>query len=57
MLTLGMEPMVVDFLKLSSLFKSRIFFVDEVDEVFVVSDDSQFAGRDIDIVKDNVLKS
>ena len=51
MLAFGMEPVVVDLLQLAGLLQSGILVVDDVDQLLVVADDSQFAGRDVNLVE------
>ena len=50
-LALGMEPVVVDLLQLTGLFQSGVLVVDDVNQLLVVADDSQFAGRDVNLVE------
>ena len=40
MLTLRVEPVVVDFLQLAGLFHSCVLVVDNVDQIFVVANDA-----------------
>ena len=55
MLALGMEPAVVDRLDGACLFESGKLFVNEADDVVVVTDDAQLASGKVYLVKDQAV--
>ena len=52
-----MEPAVIDGLQLASLFQTGVLVVDEVHQLLVVADDTQFTGRDVDVVEGDVVET
>ena len=55
MLTLRMEPAVVDGLDIASLFETGELLVDEVDDFMVVANDAQLTSREVNFVEGNVV--
>ena len=55
-LTFRVEPMVVDFLQFAGLFQARVLVINHLDQLLVVTDNSQFAGRDVYLVEHDAVK-
>ena len=55
-LTLRTEPVVIDILQFAGLLQTCVLVVDEVNQLFVVAYDSQFACRDVYLVEDNAVE-
>ena len=53
----GMEILITDKLEFSRLFESCIAIIDGIYKFLVIADDTQLSGRDVDIVKDNIVKT
>ena len=49
--------MVIDLLQFTGLFQACVLIINQVDQVFVVANDPQFAGRDVDLVKGDAVES
>ena len=56
-LPFGMEPLVVDFLQLSSLFQAGIFIVDGVNQLLVISYQAQLSWRDVSQISCQTVES
>ena len=51
MLAFRMEPTIVYLLQFACLFQAGILVVNDINKVFVVTDDSQFSGRDVYLIE------
>ena len=51
------EKLIADKLEFSRLFESCISIIDGVYKLLVLADDTQLSGRDIYLVKDNIIQT
>ena len=51
------EPVVVDLLQVAGLFQSGVLVVDDVNQFFVIANDTQLTSGDVDIIEDDAVKS
>ena len=53
---LRVEPFVVDGLQFASLFQAGEFVVDDVNNLLVVANDAQLAGRNVNAVEHKAIE-
>ena len=51
------EILIADKLEFSRLFESCITIIDGIYKLLVIADDTQLSGRDIYLVKDNIVQT
>ena len=52
----GVEPFVVNDLKFTVLFQTGVFVIDDIHQFLVIADDTEFTGRDINLVENDVVE-
>ena len=51
------EILIADKLEFSRLFESCITIIDGIYKLLVIADDTQLSGRDVNLVKDNIVQT
>ena len=56
MYALRVEPLVANDFEFTVLLQTGVFVIDDIHQFLVIADDTEFTGRDINLVENDVVE-